>query len=92
MYQCRRVPLHKNTHCEGRTFSINIEKARETMTCYNDSSPMKPRRVFVTLTNKAQLQKYNFKYKKGSLVKLKKQPQVNRVHRIVATDLQTYQR
>ena len=30
MYQCRRMALHKNTFCEGKSYSINLEKARKT--------------------------------------------------------------
>ena len=56
------------------------------------SSTMKPREVFVSLTNKAQMAKYRFKYHKGSLVKLKPKEKISKTPKIVATDLGNYQR
>ena len=89
---CRRIYKHVSTFKEGRSYSINLHKARNMRRCLDKSIPMKPKQVFITLTNKAQLKRFKFSYRSGIL---HQRPNDNNEHtqlNFVATEIKSYQK
>ena len=92
MSVCRRTTKHIGTFRKGKSYSINIQKARNMRSCLDNSKAKKPRQVFITLTNKAQLKRFKFSYLKGVLRQMEKDNDEQTSYNMVATDMQSYQK